>query len=229
MNFQFPISPAGRDPAPRDNFQLRKGTDSQPSGGLTLIEILISVVILGLLGAGLLSLQFILGQNQTVVFKNYLQIDEANSNVTALARELRTARAGDNGSYPLEIVLDQEIAFFSDIDFDGQVERVRYFLNGSQFSKGVTESTTYPVSYPSDQERVKVLSENIRNGAIPVFYYYNGDWPSDTINNPLDLSDRLSDTKGVGILLRLNTKADEPNDDYILESSVQIRILKDNL
>lgn len=197
--------------------------------GSTLIELLVTMVILGILGAGLLSLQVILSQNQTLVFKNYLNIEEANSNVATFVKELRTARSGDNGSYPLDTVSDQEIVFYSDIDFDNETEKVRYTVAGSQLIKGVIKPVGYPVDYPSSQEKVKLLSENIRNIDTPAFYYYNGDWPQDTENNPLDISDRLSDTKAIRIYLRFNPKDNEPDKDYLLESSVQVRMLKDNL
>lgn len=197
--------------------------------GLTLIEILVATVILGLLGAGLLTLQFILGKNQTLVISNYLSVDEANSHMAAFIREIRSARSGDNASYPLEVVDDNEIVFYSDVDYDGATERVRYTLSGTQFSRGVVEPTGFPVTYPVGQEKVKELTNNIRNGVTPVFYYYNSDWPSDTINNPLVQNQRLSQTRTVRIYLRLNQKANDPDSDYILESSSQIRMLKENL
>jgi prepilin-type N-terminal cleavage/methylation domain-containing protein len=197
--------------------------------GFTLIEILMAMVMMGVLGSGLLGLQSIISQNQIQVWRDYVNVDEANTSITALARELRTSRPGDNGAYPLEAALDQEIIFYSDIDFDGEAEKVRYFLAGSDFSKGIIEPVGQPATYPSDSEKVKVLSENVRNGETPIFYYYNGDWPIDQENNPLEVPARLSETKLMRIYLRLNNKEGEPEKDYILETYVQIRMLKENL
>lgn len=197
--------------------------------GFTLIEILIAVAIAGFLGAGILSLQYILGQNQLVAWRNYLNVEEANTNVTTLVREIRTAQVGENGAYPLEEALNQQITFYSDIDFDGVSERVRYFLNGSQFSKGVINPVGQPATYPAANEKVKVVSENVQNGVTPIFYYYNGDWPADTVNNPLTVPPALSDAKLMRIYLRLNTLEGVPEKDFILESYTQIRMLKENL
>jgi type II secretory pathway pseudopilin PulG len=199
------------------------------SQGLTLIEILIVAVMLGVLGSGLLTLQYIVGKNQITVVKNYLNVDKANSLVTTFIRELRIARTGDNAAYALETTDDFEIVFYSDIDHDGQTEKIRYTLSGNQLVKGVIEPTAHPVDYPADQETVKVLSSQIRNDTTPAFYYYNDDWPQDTINNPLMPSARLSNTKTVRIYLQVNTEEDDPDSDYILESYVSIRMLKDNL
>lgn len=195
----------------------------------TLIEVLVAVAITSVLGAGILGLQYILSRNQIVVFRNYLNVEEANSSVTTLVREIRTAQVAETGAYALEELQDQQITFYSDIDFDTEVERVRYFLNGSQFSKGVIEPAGQPATYPAADEKVKVLTDNVRNGSTPVFYYYNGGWPADTINNPLTTPASLSETKLIRIYLRVNTEGDEPDKDYVLESYTQVRMLKENL
>ncbi|MBU0570281.1 prepilin-type N-terminal cleavage/methylation domain-containing protein [Patescibacteria group bacterium] len=199
------------------------------SAGFSLIEVLVASVLICVVGGGLLAIQSILSKNQVNVIRNYISVDEANTNISTLVRELRNTRTGDNGAYPLEQALDQEIIFYSDIDFDGQTERVRYFLSETQLTKGVIEPQGFPVTYPSEIEKVKVVSENVRNGATPIFYYYNGDWPSDTTNNPLDTPTRLSETKLMNVYLELNPNENNPERNYILQSYVQIRTLKDNL
>lgn len=197
--------------------------------GFTLIEVIIAVVITGILGAALLGLQYIISQNQIVVWKNYLGVEEANSSITALVREIRTAQNGDNGAYPLESAQDTQIVFYTDYDFDGSTERIRYSLEGTEFSKGVIEPEGFPATYPESQEKVKVLAENVRNKDAPVFYYYNGNWPEDTENNPLVTPANPSDVKLIQVYLRLNTQSNKPNEDYILESYTQVRMLKENL
>lgn len=197
--------------------------------GFTIIEILITLAIVGILGAGVLGLQYILGQNQLIVWRNYLNVNAANRNVTSIVREIRTAQISESGSYPLELAQDAQVVFYTDIDFDGVVERVRYFLAGSNFSRGIIEPTGQPATYPSGDEKVKVLTENVRNGATPVFYYYNGGWPEDTVNNPLTTPSSPSEVKLIRVYLRLNTEENEPDKDFILESFTQLRMLKENL
>ena len=199
------------------------------SKGLTLIEVLIGMAILGMLGLGVVSLQYLLGQNQTLVYKNYVNVDEANSAVAQFSKEIRITRSSDNGAYALDTADNFEIVFYSDIDFDEETERVRYFLDGTNFSKGIIEPIGYPAAYPQEAEKVKVLTENARNDTEPTFYYYNSGWPDDTENNPLVLSERLNQTRTIKIYLRVNTTADEAEKDFVLESYIQPRMLKDNL
>jgi hypothetical protein len=196
--------------------------------GFTLIETLIVGGITVVLAGGLLSLQYILGQTQVSVLKNYTSVDQANVNISTMVRELRNIQVADNGAYPLERALDQEIIFYSDYDFDGQVERVRYFLAGTSLSKGVIEPTGFPATYPSGQEKTKVVATDVRNETTPIFYYYNGNWPDDTTNNPLDTPTRLSETKLMNVKLIINQTTDTKHD-FVINSYVQLRSLKQNL
>lgn len=202
---------------------------SKNNSGLTLIEVLVAMALLSLIGLGILSLQYILGQNQVAIINSYKSTDEANLSVTGFVREIRSARASDNGAYPLEIVNDNEIVFYSDGDYDGITERLHYYLSGNNFIKGIIKPEGYPVLYPPNQEKITVLSENVRNAGVPIFYYYNEDWPDDIINNPLSQNSRLANTKMVRIYLRLNTQHNLPDKDYVLESFAQLRMLKGNL
>ena len=205
-------------------------TENQNEKGFTLIEILIAVVLMAVLAVGLLSLQFIISQNQISVWRNYVSIDEANTSAAMLVRELRTARNGDNGAYTLESAIDNQVVFYSDADFDGDTEKVRYFLSGTDFTKGIIEPTGYPVTYPDDQEKIRVLSENVRNDvSTPVFYYYNEDWPEDVATNPLTTPASVSEINMIKIYLVVNTSINQPSKDYLLESFVQVRMTKENL
>jgi prepilin-type N-terminal cleavage/methylation domain-containing protein len=197
--------------------------------GTSLIEILIAMAIISVLGLGIISLQYIINKNQLLVINSYKSVDEANVSVSHFAREVRTARNSDNGAYVLERVNDQEIVFYSDIDYDGQTEKVRYNLSGNDLIKGVIKPVGYPVQYPAEDEVLTTLTSNVRNGTDPVFYYYNSGWPEDAVNNPLSQNLRLSDTRTVKIYLIVNTQRNDPQADYTLESSAQIRMLKDNL
>jgi hypothetical protein len=73
-----------------------------------------------------------------------IAIDEARRGIETMVKEIREARTGDDGSFPIEKAEDKEFIFYSDIDKDGATERVRYFLGtvntGSQTQYCVTFS-----------------------------------------------------------------------------------------
>lgn len=196
--------------------------------GYTLVEVMVSGFILIILAFLIARLLYTINQNQLQVFQQYNNVDQANENVQLFIKEVRTARDGDNGAFVIEQANDQSIVFYSDIDFDGITEKVRYFLNGTNFYKGVIKATGYPITYPQAQEKVTLLANNVRNASSPIFYYYNSNWPQDTQNNPLIFNQRLSNAKLVKIYLKINSVSD-PKSDFVTESYAQIRTLKDNL
>jgi len=196
--------------------------------GFTLIELLIVIVVITLLGGMVLSLQYIISRSQTSAWSNFLNVDASSSAVTGLTRELRNAKSGDNGSYPLVTANDQEIIFFSDYDFDGKTERIRYTLSGTNLIRGVIEPTDPPITYPTASEIVSTLTSYVRNGTAPVFYYYNSDYPQVTSGNPIPQALRISNTRLVRIILTVNTKDNDPRGNYTVEDNAMLRILKDN-
>jgi type II secretory pathway pseudopilin PulG len=157
-------------------------------------------------------------------------INEARKGIETMVKEIREAKYGDDGSYPIKEAGDFQFIFYSDIDKDSVTERVRYFLDGSDFKKGVIEPSGDPPQYILANEVVAILSTNVRNSVPgPIFTYYNGDWPVDTANNPLPTLTRLTETKLMHVYLKVNVNPNRPPDDFELESDAQIRNLKTNL
>jgi type II secretory pathway pseudopilin PulG len=163
-------------------------------------------------------------------FEQIQAVNEARKGIETMVKEIREARYGDDGSYPIKEAGDFQFIFYSDIDKDNATERVRYFLDGNNFKKGVIEPSGDPPQYISADEVVTILSANVRNSAPgPIFTYYNGDWPLDVVNNPLPTLTRLTETKLMHVYLKVNVNPNRPPADFELESDTQIRNLKTNL
>jgi len=199
------------------------------SKGLTLIEMLVSMALISLLSLAVVGLQFVISQNQIIIWRSYTNVDDANVSVSSFVREVRASRSGENGAFTIESANDNSLTFYSDVDYDGLTEKIRYSRNENVLEKGIINPVGYPATYPADQERVRILSENIQNDTDPIFYYYNEDWPEDDINNPLLTPTDPSDIKLIKIYLILNNIDNEPEHDYILESFTSIRMEKENL
>jgi prepilin-type N-terminal cleavage/methylation domain-containing protein len=193
---------------------------SRNNSGFTLLEIIIVLAVFSMIIVVWMDL-FMSGLR---IFPTGLKQSEAVNNaqrgIKTMVKEIRNATMGDNGAYVLEQADDFSLIFYSDIDKDGGVERVRYFMDNTKFKKGVIEPTGNPIEYPNGNETISTIAQNINNGAVPVFYYYDGD------NNILPTAAILTDTKMMKIHLEIDTGQ---TDNYILESYVQIRNLKTNL
>lgn len=195
--------------------------------GFTFLEMVVSVGLVSLLIIGLVSMQNLIASTQEIITTSTQSYNEANIAIQVMSKELRNARTSTAGSYPLVLANDQEIVFYANVDADPEPERVRYYLASNQIKKGVIQPVG--TTYPSNNEQVSLVISYIVNNAEPIFYYYNGDWPADTTNNPLGTPSRLTDTKLVRINVISNPDPSRPESEYQLETSAQIRNLKTNL
>ena len=94
----------------------------------TLIETIIAFSIFSLIMAALSGSILMLYRTHGYQWQQSLAISEARRGIETMAKEIREAREGENGAYPIEYTGDKEFIFYSDIDNDGKTERVRYFL-----------------------------------------------------------------------------------------------------
>ena len=197
--------------------------------GFTLVEVLVATFIFAVVVAGAAGFLVYHLKNYSFSFEEYQSINHAQFAMTMMLRELREARSGDNGAWTLEQTDDNTIVFFSDVTGDSRTDRVRYFLDGTDLKKGVIEPTQVPVSYPTINEQITTIASFVNLAGNPLITYYNGSWPSDTVNNPLSNANRILNTRYVSVYLRIDVNPDYAAQPYELTSGVTIRSLKDNL
>ena len=197
--------------------------------GLTLVETLITTALFALITLGATSFIRSSYEAQRFALEDARSVNEARRGLKTMLAELREARHGEDGSYILEQVDDQEIIFFGDVDKDGGVERVHYFLSGTNLQRGIINPQDIGQTYPENLEELVTISKFVRNGAASIFTYYNGDWPGDVVNNPLPTPARLTDTKMLRVRLDINEDPLRAPVAFTLEGAVQIRNLKTNL
>ena len=104
--------------------------------GFTLIETLVTIAVFTLVFGATMAFIVMAYQTHGYTWQQSIAIDEARRGIETTVKEIREAGPGDDGSYPIVLAADKEFIFYSDIDKDGQTERVRYFLgtvnSGSQ-------------------------------------------------------------------------------------------------
>jgi prepilin-type N-terminal cleavage/methylation domain-containing protein len=132
---------------------------NKTSPGFTLVETLIAVFIFSLMATAMAAIIVHLYQSYAFSWQQTQAIDEAQRGAKTMLREIREARTGADGSYPIEKAGDSEFIFYSDIDGDGLVERVRYFLGGT-----------------SRQQEIKTCVSFTRGGSCSVVFsdFYQG-------------------------------------------------------
>lgn len=198
--------------------------------GFTLIEVLVAVSIFAIVV--LITMNYIFqGYNMNRFSLEMSDATEyAKKGIETMVKEVREASYGDNGDYPIVQADAQSFTFYSDIDTDAVIEKVRYSLAGTNLIRGVINPTAgTPVQYLSANEATTTIAQYIQNGANPIFYYYNGNYPQDTINNPMPQPVSINAVRLIRLLLTINIDPYKAPDNFDLDMFVTLRNLKDNL
>jgi prepilin-type N-terminal cleavage/methylation domain-containing protein len=197
--------------------------------GFTVIEILTVIGILSIVLSGIAAFMIYAFQSYSFSFAEYGAVELARSSVTRINRDIREIRTGETGGWPIINASDNSFSFYSDVTNDGKADRVRYFLDGTSLKRGVIEASGSPLSYPAASEKISYAATGVYNGTNPVFRYYNGNWPSDTANNPLPAALRITATRYVTVYLNIKTNPSSTTGAFELTTGIQIRSMKDNL
>ena len=197
--------------------------------GFTLIETIVVIVIFTLAIGTVFGLIVMAYRVQGYTWQQSQAIEEARRGVEIMVKEIREARIGEDGSYTIDKTEDKEFGFYSDIDTDLDIEKVRYFiegdpdsLEGALFKKGVINPVGIPATYPTSSEIVTILAKYLRNSP-PIFRYF------DENGNELPSPARRKDTTLMQVYLIINVDKNRPPQNFELKSEVQIRNLKRNL
>jgi type II secretory pathway pseudopilin PulG len=134
----------------------------------TLIETIITIAVFTLVFGAVSSLIVMGYRTQSYTWQQSMAINEARKGIETMVKEIREARSGDDGSYPIELAEDKEFIFYSDIDKDGDTERVRYFLGTAGSGSQTQECVTYEDGGSCGVSFSNFLSGNLTSAEVKV-------------------------------------------------------------
>lgn len=191
--------------------------------GFTLLETIMTISIFTLMmGAVSWSIVSFYRTNNYIIQQS-LAIDSARRGVETMVREIKEATYSDTGAYPVVSAGRQSFVFFSDIDKDNNIEKMRYFLDGNNFKKGENEASGNPPVYQSANERIITLSDSVRNGSRIIFAYY------DNSGNEITDLGQITAITLIKVNLIINVDENRAPSEFTLYSTAQLRNLKTNL
>jgi prepilin-type N-terminal cleavage/methylation domain-containing protein len=190
---------------------------SHHNPGYTLIEMIVAMAIFGVLVA--MSGDYIINSLRATKFhaEQETAIQEARRGVENFTREVRGANSSERGDYALGRIEDDDVVFYTDVDYDDQMDRVRYFHHLGTLYRVVTPpgpSGNYQM--PTSTSTISIY---VTNDAEPIFTFYDNDYNETSLKNEVRL---------IKMILVINVTDRAPNE-YYLESDVHLRNLKDNL
>ncbi len=195
--------------------------------GFTLTEVVIVVAISSIIltsvmyfGQSIFSFNTVAGQTLGVQ-------TGARKVLKNIVKELRSTSPSSLGAYPISLASSTAITFFSNIDSDIQKEQVRYFLQGTTLKRGVINPTGNPLVYSAGSEVVTDLIKDIRNGATPIFTYFDSNYAG--TSTPLVQPVSPTSVRFVKIYLLLENDPNKAPASFEVTNQVLLRNLKDNL
>lgn len=198
--------------------------------GLSLVEMLVAIFIMSASMVGFTMLLTSSWKSNKFILETGRASIQVNRASTEIINNLRKVRQADNGDYPIESGDDFDIQVYIDIDGDGVVERVHYWLDDAndRLMRGIREpSTSQPPTYAAGDGSTSIVAEYIVNEASqPVFYYYNENYPGDIVNNPLTTPVSIQNVRLVRVLLRVNIDPIRAPENINVESFVDLRNLE---
>ncbi len=101
-------------------------------------------------------------------------ISSAQKGISAMVKTMREAAYASNGAYPVVSMAGSDIVFYADIDSDTAIERVHYYVQGTNLYRGILQPTGDPAVY-AGAEDVTSISQDVRNiaQAVTTFTYYD--------------------------------------------------------
>lgn len=126
----------------------------------------IIVILIGSFGLDILSSQ--------TSFSRTLEIQsEINQTFKEIIPEIRSMEESENGAYPIISASSDSFEFYSDVDSNGTVDKVRYFVDGSEMKRGTTKPSGNPPVYDPSDEKIKRLISDLTLTSAGMFKYYD--------------------------------------------------------
>lgn len=186
--------------------------------GFTLIELLVAASILVLIAT--IVLDFVRTGFEATRYESEQAeaVKNSRSALSDITREVRGANSSEQGGYAINTIDAEEFIFFSDINDDGETERVRYYLAGTRLIKDVNLSGS-DNAY-NTATTTTVIADYINNDTEDIFRFYDSSYAE---------TDIISNVRLIKVVLKINVTPEIAPADVYVETDVTLRNLKSNL
>jgi prepilin-type N-terminal cleavage/methylation domain-containing protein len=196
--------------------------------GFTLIEVVTTIAIMTVVMVSVAAFEYnILNSNRAGV-ASLTNAQEVQALLKTMAKEIRSAESGDDGSYPIVSAGTTTITFYADVDANGTREKIRYYLATTTVYRGVTKSTGSPATYNANSESRKLIVTGVRaSTSTPMFQYFDSMYSGTT--TPMTYPLNTTSIRLVKITLAIDTDPTKSPTIRTYSTQASLRNLKDNL
>lgn len=142
--------------------------------GFTLLEGLVWVATFSFVITGIAMALLFFYRSSNITFQESIAVTSAQQSIDRMMRVIREAAYASNGAYPIVSLAENDLVFYADVDDDSAIERIHYYLSGTELMQGTLDPSGDPPAY-TGTEVVTTISTNVRNLAesTPLFTFYN--------------------------------------------------------
>lgn len=188
----------------------------------TLAETVVVTAILGTVTLALTSMIWFFYRSNAYLLEQTSAVDSSNRGLNIAYKDIREASYGEDGAYPIAVAATSTMTFYSDIDKDGPVEKVRLYLSGGTFYRGVTNASGNPPSYSGQPETIYTIATWVKNAtSTPAILYY------DSAGTELTGTVNVSNVRSVRIRLDVDLNPQRAPNVLTLERTATLRNLRD--
>ena len=175
---------------------------ARTAAGFTLFETVVSMGIIMIVAVLFMRLSRDVTDTTLRFNRSLITQTTIEQTLQMILPEVRSITESNVGAFPVSVAGTSTFEFYSDIDQDGLFERVRYFLDGNTFYKGVIKPSGSPLTYATSSESLRDLVDNMISGS-QIFTYYD-ETATSTNSTPLQQPVSPLDVKTVKIALVAN-------------------------
>jgi hypothetical protein len=191
--------------------------------GFSLAETIVVIALTALVGGALLSAIRYFYINNAYVFEAATSVDQARRGVATMLHNVREASYADDGNYPIGSAATSSITFYSDVDSDGGIERVKIWSVGTTLYKVVTNAGGNPPTYAGQASATSTIASYLRNAtSTPIFTYYDSTGAQLATTSP-----DISQIVGIRARVDIDLNPNRAPQIFTLTGSATLRNLKD--
>ena len=200
--------------------------------GFTLLEIIVAMGIMSFVGLAILTFQMSVLRGTATMQSGLIAQQQVRNIFQDFVSEVRTAQPSAGGGYPIFEVGTSTFTFFSNIDNDANVERVKYYLGTTTVASTtiIYKEVVEPVGqlYLSANKVVTEMVTAVRfSTATPIFTYYDENYSG--TSSPLAYPVTNTTVRLVKISIPVDPNAARSPIFQTYTTQVSIRNLKENL
>lgn len=142
--------------------------------GITLIETIVWIAIFTASMVAITTSVIVFYRTSSFAIQEATALSSAQHGMDSMVRTIREAAYSSVGAYPVVSLATSSFTFYANTDSDSLIERVRYYLSGTNVYMGTLKPTGDPAAY-TGSETITTVTDNIKNASssVDLFAYYD--------------------------------------------------------